>query len=318
MKAIVNLKNRRLLAILLAIALALSFGAAFGTTNAFAATSDPNMTSNDPISGSNPGPSNSWFTYLPSVGATQTLHAIPADSNYLPTGFDSPADANGVIWSIVTDGNITSAGFTGQGNNANLYGYGYEAFANVVIKDSTEFGAVCIQAVNPATDAAVDFTIVQNEQASPPTYTSVQKVNLQIFDPSSGTPNHDNVTVNSNDYYETFTRTYPTGVDSIYEAWLNGVIDTDSIQFYYGIGDSVTSITIDSNQYDNGDNIPGTTNPGFWQYRIYRQAGPTFVVVPLSAVVGADSIKLQESDIVMWKFGEYTDTKLFPSETQPI
>jgi hypothetical protein len=257
-----------------------------------------------------------WDPSIPrSIGAILT--AGPSSNIFIPSYFDSEEDALAVKWSFIDDGSVYAVQFTDKG--AYDDGTGWVAYAVVEVFDNvipTQFGSVSVQALNPnATDPYtgdlpyVNFTLQINEEGTP-AYTSALHVGYQIWDPVSGTPLQAYATTITNDFYETDTRTYPTVMDGVVEMLYGRLIGGYTVNSFLGIGDMVTSFTINGIIY-------GTDVVNGWQYRVYRQAGPYHVILPMSAVIGPDALKLTDNDIVVWKYGGYYAPDLFPATIQP-
>jgi hypothetical protein len=311
-----QMKSRR---IFVAMVMAV-FMAALMAASAFAATSDPYMTSYEL------GASGYVYTYddLPWAGraprtASAYLTAGPSADEETPSYFDSEADALAVKWSFIDDRSVYVVQFTDKGAYQDTGGW--VAYAVVEIFDSvtpTQFGAVSIQALNPnATDphsgenSYVNFTLQINEEGTP-AYTSAPHIGYQVWDPASGTSAQVYTTTDANDFYETLepARTYPNLLDGVYDMKFNEfLIDDYTFGFIDGIGYNVQSMVVDSINYVNNARMG-------WQYRIYRQVGQYHVALAMSTVVGPDAPKLIEDDIVVWKYAPYDNPNLFPAAIQ--
>ena len=217
-----------LLAMLLAFVVSVT-----GLGAAFAATSDPYMTSYELGS--------SGYRYLYNnlsfdggLIDVQYLEVGPSSDGVTPSYFDTQADAAAVEWSFIDDGSVYVVQIEAAPFND---GTGWLSRAEVYIQDvvtPTQFGSVSIQALNPnAIDpnsgekAYVNLTLQINED-SPATYTSAGNVRYVLYDPADprGVASADiYATTNANDYYEDDNRSYPTGTDGVYEMWENRLID---------------------------------------------------------------------------------------------
>jgi hypothetical protein len=284
----------------------------FGTV--FAQTSDPYMMSYEEIS-------SPYYKYtyddLQWVSddvrsASAQLIAGPAANFGTPSYFDTEEDALAVKWSFIDDSSVYVVQITPSALND---GIGWLAYAEVDIFDSvtpTQFGAVSIQALNPnaidpntGENAYVNFTLQINEED--PLYTKVPNIGYQIWDPGSGTSLQAYSTTITGDFYETDTRSYPTVMDGVVEMLYNQLIGAYVPDFNTGLGDVVTSFTVNQKAWPN----VGTTE--VWLYRVYRQVGQYYTILPMSSVVGPDAPKLIEGDIVVWRYGDYYDPNLFPA-----
>ena len=300
-----------LLAVLLAFVVSVT---GFGT--AFAATSDPYMTSYEL------GTSGYVYTYdeLEWDGTPRSadvyLMAGPSSDGETPSYFTTEADALAVEWSFIDDSSLHVVQFTETG--ADNWGDGWFAYAEVKILDCvtpTQFGAVSIQALNPdATDpntgekAYVNFTLQINEE-SPVTYISAANVGYIVYDPAGGFLQAYADTTSAGDFYETDLRTYPTIMDGVVEMLYSRLIGGYTYYNVPDLGDTVSSLTVNEQQYVNNDKIG-------WQYSVYRQVGQYYTMLPMSSVVGPDAFKLLKNDIVVWKYDSYYNLNLFPATIQ--
>jgi hypothetical protein len=289
--------------------------------SAFAQTSDPYMMSYEQISGS-PYYQYTYDNLQCDASTPRTAEAYliagPATSYDLPSYFNTEEDALAVKWSFIDDSSVYVVQFSDTVAYQDIVSGGWVAYAVVDIFDSvtpTQFGSVSIQALNPnATDpdsgenAYVNFTLQINEDGTPPAYTSVPHIGYQVWDPGNiGTSFQAYATTSTTDFYETDTRTYPTVMDGVVQMLYQKIIGAYVPGFGIGLGDNVTSLTVNGTPYPN----VGTTR--VWLYRVYRQTGPFYTMLPMSSVVGPDAPKLIEGDIVVWRYGDYNDQNLFPA-----
>jgi hypothetical protein len=200
----------------------------------------------------------------------------------------------------VASAQISYSGSYDAGNNE------WVADAVVEFADPHEFGSITIKALNPSPNsfgASAYFTFVVNELT--PSYTRAIDVDLRVYDPA-GAVNTATVNVNSNDFYETDQRSYPTIFDGVVEALYARIIDRYTPRYSPGLGDIVDAFVIDGATYQNSGLFG-------WQYRVYRQIGNTgyYAVVPLSENMGPDAFKVLDNDVIIWKYGTYGDPNLF-------
>jgi hypothetical protein len=297
------MKSRRIfVALMMAV-----FMAAMMAASAFATTSDPYMTSYEL------GPSGYVYTYddLHWSGGVVTARLIagPSANGTTPSYFNNQADALAVEWSFINDSSVYVVQLNTGAENL---GPGWRAYAEVEIYDivtPTQFGSVSIQALNPnATDpdngekAYVNFTLQINEEK--PEYTSAAHVGYQIWIPNTTSSNQAYATTITSDFYETDMRSYPTVMDGVVEMLYSSLINQYTPFYTPGLGDGVEAFTIGGTTYANN------AREG-WQYRVYRQVGQFYTILPMSSVVGPDAVKLLKDDIVVWKFGIYGDPDLF-------
>jgi hypothetical protein len=184
-------------------------------------------------------------------------------------------------------------------------------FATVTLPADGTYGSLSVMVENTATGVTTNVTIVRQEGGTP-TYTSVNGIDVRVVDPLSGTVySADQMAVQAVDYHEDTDRTFPTGLDGIRHADLYVPAfktDVTGITYDYvpNLGDYVDSMTV------NGT-AQSTTDTEGWQYRVYRDTGTRHDMVPLSEVVGADSLMLRVGDILLWKYAAFDTPNLFPS-----
>lgn len=295
MKAMLKSRNK-MLSVFLALTLVLTLFAPLGGT-ALAATSDPNLVSYDTTT----YPGYQAYTYnVAQSYAYAYLQVVPADVNYTPTYFSSASDADNVNWSIISDGELSSAVIFSQGNVQIATGQ-YLAYAEVLLTDPTEYGAATVRSANPVTGAKVDFTFAVDEDS--PSYVSASNITVKVYEPNQANPNQGTfTTVNAGEYYAiSHQHTYPTVLDALSVAQQNNVIDFYHTVDYMWLGDFVDEIDLNNNDYPNSGNYG-------WQYRVYRNS----LVVPMSEDMGANAFKLLDGDVILWKYGLYNAPGLFP------
>lgn len=286
----------KLLSLTLVAAMMLALFAPLGGL-AQAATSDPNLASYDTTT----YPGYQAYTYnVAQSYAYAYLQVVPADVNYTSTYFSSASDADNVNWSIISDGELSSAVIFDQGNVKIATGQ-YYAYAEVLLTDPTEYGAATVRAVNPVTGAKVDFTFAVDEDT--PSYVSASNITVKVYEPNQANPNQGTfTTVNAGEYYAiSHQHTYPTVFDALSVAQHNNVIDFFNTVNYIGLGDFADEIDLNNNDYPN-------IGYSGWQYRVYRNS----LVVPMSEDMGANAFKLLGGDVILWKYGSYSAPGLFP------
>jgi hypothetical protein len=301
----------RFSAVIFAAASALAAG--WGVVSA--ATSDPYL---------NPYDGNFTLTRTYVVNhnePVETFYLSPAETiapDAEPSFFSAGDDADAVTWDIILDSPPSISGIA----NLSVVSYeiepdlSYLAEVNVSLPNDASFGSLSIKFANPSAESeasTTNVTIVRQE-ATPWTYTSAAGIGAWVADPaSSAVYSADQMVVQNTDFYEQHPdRSFPTGLDGLRHAELYSPISADvaSIDYYYvdGIGFFVQSMTVKGTEY------PTTYTDG-WQYRVYRTPG--YGVVPLSEFVGADSIMLRSGDIILWKYGNFNASDLFPNVIVP-
>ncbi len=282
---------KKLLSILLMLTMLVSL---FGLT-ASAVDSDPYLTSGGD------------FTYvvdwasIPEGGTTVPLYAVPADSSFNPTYFDTIDGAEDVVWS-------RAAGSE----------YGTSMGAVTVAEIGDEEYASCLT-VNISYDAIpgpssfhaerdgggyVDITVVvTNTALNDWEYRYTGLVKCQIYDPSDDTLYAGNaLTINAENH--TDGRSYVTVLDALVEMedipalMIGGFVES------YGY---VSSITVKGVPY-------AASGMDGWQYRVYDRIGLTnqYEIVPVSEILGAGDMDMRVFDLVQWRYGSYYDENLFP------
>jgi hypothetical protein len=279
---------------------------------AFAATSDPYLGSYQLEDYNNP-----WGTFVVENKETDVGFYISPkiiqDFNTPPTSFDNAIDAAGVKFNVILDtppsissANVTITPYDVTGNGD------WMALVDVELPSDGSFGSLSIEFTNPGApgpDNYTNVTIVRQEE-EPWEYTTVNGIEARIYDPASTAfYGAVNMTVDYIDFYETPLRSFPTALDGLFHAYLYGGIrdNVSNITMYptiVGLGDYVYSMTIDGTLYPDQSGRIG------WQYRVYDSRRN---MIPLTEYVGSDSFKLLTGDIVVWKYGLYGDSTLFPN-----
>ena len=247
---------------------------------AFAATLDANMTSDY-----------SQWTVEVAPGSSVTLYASPANSSYTATGFDANATTDQVSWtsSNTSIATVSSVGFeNAPASVSGLTGI-YCTKAMVTVPATATIGSCSIEAKNLTTNAYVNFTIVVD---------------------SSVTATASDATIYLPDYEKTFSmdtvnhtaRNFATPMD----AFIQLKADSASGFSYTGSSSYVSSITYDGVQLEEYTDYDATTGEYAyygWNYRVYRQSGNDSYLIGDSAVLSADTFKLQSNDTVVWMYG---------------
>jgi hypothetical protein len=305
-----SIKARRIfVALMMAV-----FMAALMAATAFADTSDPYLNAYD---GDLYMPVRTYI--LDSGDVTQVFYispsAIPAP-DAPPSFFDSESDALAVSFDIILD-SAPSMSLSGASISDKVaYEFDTDQWfleVEVTIANDSSFGSLSVKATNPGAvpvdDAYTNVTIARQE-ATPWQYTSVNSVEVRIYDPASTDYyGATGMTVANTDFYEDpDLMSFPTGLDGLYHAYYYGGIRDNvqniTTQFLSGTGTYVYSMTINGATYAIREGSTG------WQYRVYDVR---HFMVPLYEFVFADAIKLQLGDIIVWKYGSFDDPDLFPS-----
>lgn len=283
--------KKKLLAVTLAAVMSLAVQAP-----AFAATDDPNMTAYE-----------TQYTNMVNAGTADTVYlmAVPANSSYVATTFDTEADAAAVEWSVVAG---STAGVSVDEDSIMGLDLGdgtIVSYAEVNVAANATPGAASIEAKNPETGAAMNFTVVVNG-----TDTAKNNITYKYYNQTDANTNTElltvsNMTVAGTDYYG--NTSYPSVLDGVFKTW-QMTQSSDKQLLYPSVVNSYGTYYISSltfRETDADGNVQGTGlaaqgNTG-WQYCVYR--GGQKVV--LSTVIGADECALQSGDTVIWKYGQY-------------
>ncbi len=284
-----NLK--KLMSVLLMLAMLVSV---VGLT-ASAADTDPNMTGY-----------NYQFTYvvdrasIPFSGTSIDIYAVPADSSWSPSVFETATAAESVTWTEnggstwgIDPGDVSAYAITG-------------GYASCLTVDLSGFirpdgGPASFRATN-AQGGYVDITVIVTYAAyndSANYFTGI--IDCQIYDPSDnlyeGTAN----TIYASNH--TDSRSYVTVMDALVKMQTMGLVDSYVESYGY-----VSSVTI------NGTTYAASGMDG-WQYRVYEYNAFTdqYEIVPISELLGGGDMDITAVvDIVQWRYGSYYDADLFP------
>ena len=258
---------------LVSLVLVMTMVMAMGITS-FAATSDPNMTSSE------------WTVYV-APGETTTLHVSPASSYYSATGFSSATDAEAVNWTTTNSDIAVIKSTSSETSDGGLI----YATAVVEVPETATVGSCSVKAVNPATEAYINITVIVKSDATQ----SVSDVNVYIPDLGG------DYSVASVSYS---TERFATPMD----AFKALKADTSNDFSYEGTNSYVSKISANDaelEEYTDYDAATGTYAYYGWNYRVYRlnATGTDSDLVEDSAVIGAGAFTLQDNDTVVWLWG---------------
>lgn len=280
--------KKKLLAVTLAAVMSFAVQAP-----AFAATDDPNMTAYE-----------TQYTTTVNAGTADTVYlmAVPANSSYVATTFDTEADAAAVEWSVVAG---STAGVSVNENSVMGQDLGdgtIVSYAEVNVAANATPGAASIEAKNPETGAAMNFTVVVNG-----TDTAKNNITYKYYNQTDANTNIElltvfNMTVEGTNYYG--NTSYPSALDGVTKTWQmtnnqEGSLKDKTIVNEYG------TYVVKSLTFDGHDPLTNYTDANYnyfgWQYRVYRGGQK----LAISELIGADECALQNGDTVIWKYGQY-------------
>jgi hypothetical protein len=311
-------KTKKLFALLMAIVLVVSLSS--GLT-AFAASNDPNFTN---------APGTAYTTFLNAANNFEAdIAAGPADSYYMFSGFDDEEDAANVTWTV-------NYGSSAQivANSQTEIEVSEDVWASQVTVErvGTNYGPTSFRATSGFTSATMDLTVVV-DCAQPESNRSIAVlVQYNESETYSGT-------VFDSDYYafnyvtsvvpsqasdplvtgeEQLAQNYHTPIGALarmitspppgwfYMTKIAGAnILTDGsyvygIQFYTDRFGATTAML-------NGEGYSG------WQYRVYDLAeGGAVNPDSASGLIGAGAFPVEAGQVVVWRYGSYMDSSLFP------
>ena len=272
------MKNvKKILAVVMAVAMLFALG-----LNAFAATSDPNMT-------------NDWqqWTILVAPGSSVDLYACPANAYYTPTGFSAGVTTSDVSWtsgntSIATIGTCTFV--TLNDATSSLNGL-YVSKATISVPSSATVGSTSITCTNTTTGASVNFSILVDSAATE----DVEDIGVIIYDFLYET--------SFEDVYHS-CQNFTTPLEAMY-AVKN---ETGSpIDFRYNsVYEYIEMISLYDDEVESFYDFDGEDYVSYgWNFRVYRQNGTDSTLVGDSKTMAVDAFQLQDNDTIVWVFGTF-------------
>ncbi len=279
-------KLKSLFAVIMAMAMMFAMSSV-----AFAATTDPNLTSYD-----------TDYTYTVTQGQEDIieLKVVPATAGYAGSTFDNvaelqpTADKEGIVqWAPVagSPAGVDVAEYGGEKDGDTVYAYAY-----VYVSSDAEAGTTSIEAKNTVTGATMNFTIVV-EPATPAA--PVSNIGYEVYTDNTTLAFKGTLaSVAANNHYGN------TNFPSVLDVVMPMQTANASKLTAYNIANTwnsyvLQSMTINSKVYENYTAEDG--NYYGWQYRVIRNGE----VLSLSAIVGMDDFALQAGDTVVLKYGVY-------------
>ncbi len=273
-------KLKSLFAVIMAMAMMFAMSSV-----ALAATSYPNLTGYD-------------TDYAYNVSADEdsviTLKVVPASADYKETGAFTKEQAEAIEWdaALLSDEDMI---FIAPVDPVAIDG-GYAAAAEVYVFAGATPGPNSFYAKN-AEGNTMSFTVVVDGYAAP-----VTGIKAVYFDGDTEKASASGMTVAYNDHYG--DTGYPSVLDAVYQSRLA----TSAISAYV-INNRWGDYALQSLTFAGGtalenksiEQADGTWEYIGWQYRVYRNGE----MVAVSANIGADQFKLENNDVIVWKYGTY-------------
>ncbi|WP_312650959.1 hypothetical protein [Aminipila sp.] len=267
-----KLLNKRIFAVALALVMVFAMASV-----SFASNNDLNLTTDS-----------SLYTVKVAPGSTVTLYACPANNSYSPTSFDDENTAKAVNWessntSIATVNSVGAESHTISGVSNVLC-----SNAVISVPSTATIGSCSVEASRTnmiGNKASVNFTVIVDSTAT----ANASDVTVMIQD-----MNYPGGMVDVNHSSQNFA----TPLDA-----LAAVKATGEINYSLWGSNYVASITVGT------ETTTATGNYG-WNYRVYRFDGAQdYLRLDESAFMSSDAVKLQDGDIVVWKYTTYDDAQ---------
>lgn len=269
-----KLLNKRIFAIVLALVMVFAMASV-----SFASNNDLNLTTDA-----------SLYTVTVAPGSSVILYACPANNYYSATSFDDEDTAKAVSWTS-SNTDIATVDSVGAGTHT-IPGVGNVLCSSGVISvpSTATIGSCSVEASRTnmiGNKASVNFTIIVDSTVT----ADAADVSVVIQD-----MNYPGNMVNVNHSSQKFA----TPMDALATIKANGEIDYSLWGSSY-----VGSITVGT------ETKTATGNYG-WNYRVYRFDGAQdYFRVDESAVMSSDAFKLQDGDIVVWKYTTFDDAQTY-------
>lgn len=243
------------------------------------------------------------YTVSSSDNSIIDLKVVPANDKYARSAFtyEEAADIDWGYEELSDEDYIMIAGLDPVEIDGD-----YAAYAQVYVFEGAEVGPSSFYAINSYGNK-MNFTVVVDGTDSAKTGISC----VYYDETASNSANSkllvvNNLTVGGTDHYG--LTAYPSVLDSVYQSWLQTYNTTANRMDYYQIETDwdadvfkygkfvVNGVTVElENKTTEDGNYIG------WQYRVYRDG----VQQTMSQMVGAGEFKLQNNDVVVWKYGQY-------------
>lgn len=265
------------------------------------------------------------------ITTTATLRVGPAHDDFTFMGWATPeaASAATVEWTVTQGTDLVTLGVPSivPVTEGTVVSYAYQVVVSST-KDRAKFGAASVRAEwinapNPSPyGASMDFSINVDSYNQQKAKTGVI-VDVQIDKTAAakGFETYaDNIkvvasgsyTLNNPLHSTTAAQTYSTPLGALVELIKpTGVTAADYDSHIQGM-----TVKSDGTYLDgvNGYYFDGTVKTSDrhadgwegWVYRVYRGTGSVKNMVPESAYVGSSGLSLQDSDVVMWRYGNFT------------
>lgn len=272
-------KLKSLFAVIMAMAMMFAMSSV-----ALAATSYPNLTGYD---------TNYAYNVSANEDSIITLKVVPATTSYAPGAF-TKEQAEAIEWgaALLSDEDMI---FIAPVDPVAIDG-GYAAAAEVYVFAGATSGPNSFYAKN-AEGNTMNFTVVVDGYAAP-----VTGIKAVYFDGDTEKASASGMTVAAIDHYG--DTEYPSVLDAVYQSRLaTSAISTYVINNSWGnyILQSLTFAGGTTLANESVEQADGTWEYMGWQYRVYRNGE----LVAVSANIGADQFKLENNDVIVWKYGTY-------------
>lgn len=242
------------------------------------------------------------YTVSSSDNSIIDLKVVPANDKYARSAFtyEEAADIDWGYEELSDEDYIMIAGL----DPVEIDG-GYAAYAQVYVFEGAEVGPSSFYAINSYGNK-MNFTVVVDGTDSAKT-----GISCVYIDQPDATTNTElltvrNMTVAGNEHYG--LTQYPSALDGVLKTWYDTFNGTGNRMTDKEIGTDWEADVVKSMTFQVGNQTITRTNYTTenyeyfgWQYRVYRNGD----LQPMSEMVGAGEFKLQNGDVVMWKFGQY-------------
>ena len=265
-------------------------------------------------------PADGYYVHYITQGTSASIDLLVYP--YYAGGYSTSNDAT-LTWTLVSG---STSGVTIDQNSitgVEIDVDSYWAYAKVNVSNTAAPGAAAVMATDGQGNY-VTIVIVINPLYGPSDH--VTGVTCYYYDARSSTESlKATVTGISAQWNTHYSEThYVSALDATLHSYWNS---SDIANLVINTDQSPSPYIVDSVRFDgetetlkNGysyyvseghqDNVTDY-NMG-WLYRVYRCNGTTYTMIPISEYLGPNQFALQNNDIILWKFGDYS-TVTFPT-----